>query len=141
MGGIEIKRYTKIMKQKHEKIKGYKIEFKAASVNHRQSGNEDNVHRPSSLTICPDFRHLCSLPSYLPSFVAISLPPFLLSLPLSPSLSLSLYLSISLSLSLSLTLTFFLYLSIYLSFNLSLPLSFLSASLNSSHHLNQQSFT
>ena len=46
MGGIEIKRYTKIMKQKHEKIKGNKVEFKAASVNHRQSGNEDNVHRP-----------------------------------------------------------------------------------------------
>ena len=109
------------MKQKHAKIKGNKIEFKAASVNHRQSGNEDNVHRPPSLTICPDFLHLCSLPSCLPSLVAISLPPFLLSLPLSPpSLYLCLYL-------LSFTLSFFLslsiYLSIYLSFNLSLPLS------------------
>ena len=129
------------MKQKHEKIKGNKIEFKAASVNHRPSGNEDNVHRPPSLTICPDFLHLCSLPSCLPSLVAISLPPFLLSLPLSPSLSLSLSLSIYLTFSLSLSDSLFLSLSIYLSFNLSLPLSFLSALFNSSYHLNQQSFT
>ena len=114
MGGIEIKRYKKIMKQKHEKIKGIKIEFKAASVNHRQSGNEDNVHRPSSVTICPDFLHLCSLPSYLPFFLAISLPPVLLSLPLSPSLSLSLPLSLTFSLFfLSLSLSFYIYLSLF----------------------------
>ena len=116
------------MKQKHAKIKGNKIEFKAASVNHRQSGNEDNVHRPSSVTICPDCLNLCSLPSYLPFFLSCHL---LTSIPFI-SLSLSLYLSLSLP-SLSHSLSF----SIYLSFNF----PFLSALFNSSHHLNQKSFT
>ena len=105
-----------MMKQKHEKIKGNKVEFKAASVNHRQSGNEDNVHRPPSLTICPDFLHLCSLPSYLPSFLSCHL---LTSIPFVSPLSPSLPLSLSLS---SLFHSLFLSLSIYLSFNLSLSL-------------------